>query len=257
MARSRIVKPEFWDDEKLAVNTSRDARLTFIGMWNHSDDYAVVKGHPLWLKNKIFPYDEIKPPDFLKWLKELEAMHCIIPFEADGEKYYYIRTFPKHQTINRPSLQRNPEPPSHILDGSLIPHGVLTDETETEVKPKQKPKPSKEILLEAFQKFWTEYPRKVAKGDAENAWAKINPSEHLTGEILSAVQRAKTSTDWLKDSGQYIPYPATWLNRKGWEDQLATEPNSGQPLISKSSAGILDWGKRRQEEAEREENGLT
>lgn len=56
MARSRMIKPEFWDDEKLA-SISRDARLTFIGLWNHSDDFAVVKGHASWLKNKIFSYN--------------------------------------------------------------------------------------------------------------------------------------------------------------------------------------------------------
>jgi hypothetical protein len=140
MPRSRVVKPEFWDDEKLASGSSRDARLLFIGMWNQSDDYAVVKGHPTWLKNKIFPYEEIKASDFQRWLKELESLRCIIPFEADGEKYYYIRSFTKHQVINRPSAQRNPEPPENIFEDSRSTHVVLTDETETEVKPKPKPK---------------------------------------------------------------------------------------------------------------------
>lgn len=144
MPRSRVIKPEFWDDEKLATNTSRDARLTFIGMWNHSDDYGVVKGHPSWLKNKIFPYDDIRLADFQKWLKELEGMRCIIPFEVDGEKFYYIRTFAKHQTINRPSQQRNASPPEWVTDGSVSPHGVLTDETETETETETevKPKPN-------------------------------------------------------------------------------------------------------------------
>jgi uncharacterized phage protein (TIGR02220 family) len=133
MARTRSVKPEFWDDEKLA-SISRDARLTFIGMWNHSDDYAVVKGNPLWLKNKIFPYDEIKPSLFIEWLKDLEKIGCIIPYEVNGEKYYYIRTFKKHQTINRPSHVKNPQPPDTLINDSLSTHAQLTDETETETE---------------------------------------------------------------------------------------------------------------------------
>ena len=24
---------------------------------------------------------------------------------------------------------------------------------------------------------------------------------------------------WLENNGEYIPYPATWLNRKGWKDE--------------------------------------
>jgi len=44
MARSRILKPEFWSDEKLAL-VPREARLTFAGLWTCSDDYGVTKGH--------------------------------------------------------------------------------------------------------------------------------------------------------------------------------------------------------------------
>jgi len=148
MARTRSIKPEFWDDEKL-TSISRDARLTFIGMWNHSDDYAVVKGHPLWLKNKIFPYDEIKPSEFQRWLQELENIKCIIPYEANGEKYYYIRTFNKHQTINRPSQVKNPTPPNALIDCSVNTTGVLSAETETETETETTPPdeiPYKEII---------------------------------------------------------------------------------------------------------------
>jgi len=54
MPRIRTIKPEFFDDEKLA-QTSRDARLAFIGLLVHSDDYGVVKENPRWLKARVFP----------------------------------------------------------------------------------------------------------------------------------------------------------------------------------------------------------
>jgi hypothetical protein len=41
--------------------------------------------------------------------------------------------------------------------------------------------------------------------------------------MLLAIERAKTSKDWTKDGGQYIPYPATWLRAKGWEDDFPEE----------------------------------
>jgi hypothetical protein len=69
-----------------------------------------------------------------------------------------------------------------------------------------------------FERFWTSYPRKKAKGDAERRWRKINPNEQLAARIMAAVERATTSADWVKDEGQFIPYPATWLHDKGWED---------------------------------------
>ena len=118
MPRNRMIKTEFWDDEKLAA-ISRDARLTYIALWNFSDDYGVVKGHHAWLKNNIYPYDEkLGLETFKNWLFELETLKRIIPFSTNGEFYYYLPTFLNHQTINRPSSQRNPEPPTLIYEES-------------------------------------------------------------------------------------------------------------------------------------------
>jgi hypothetical protein len=117
MARLRTVKPEFFDDEKLS-SVSRDARLTFIGILIQSDDYGVVKGHPVWMKNNIYPYDEIKVAEFQKWITELEVIKAIIPFTHNGEQFYFIRTFSVHQKVDNPSKWKNPEPPEDILEGS-------------------------------------------------------------------------------------------------------------------------------------------
>ena len=40
MARIRSIKPEFWDDRKLAKRASRDARLLYIALWNLADEWA-------------------------------------------------------------------------------------------------------------------------------------------------------------------------------------------------------------------------
>jgi hypothetical protein len=133
MARTRMIKPEFWDDEKLAT-VSRDARLLFVGLWSNSDDYGVVKGHPAWLKNRIFPYDEIPLDIFEGWLAELAAIRVIVPFLHNGERYCHIRNFRRHQTINRPSGIRNPAPPETPKDDDgapEIPPEASGGETET------------------------------------------------------------------------------------------------------------------------------
>jgi len=75
-----------------------------------------------------------------------------------------------------------------------------------------------------FDEFWAQYPKKRSKGQAEKTWVKIKPDEQLFKAILDGLERAKTSVDWQKDGGQYIPYPATWLNAKGWEDDYTPAP---------------------------------
>jgi hypothetical protein len=39
--------------------------------------------------------------------------------------------------------------------------------------------------------------------------------------ILAAVERQKQSREWLKDQGEYIPHPPTWLNGRRWDDDPA------------------------------------
>ena len=75
-------------------------------------------------------------------------------------------------------------------------------------------------LAESFDAFWQAYPKKRSKGKAWKAWIKIRPGEELLKTMLVATGRAKQSRDWQEDGGQFIPYPATWLNAKSWEDEI-------------------------------------
>lgn len=70
----------------------------------------------------------------------------------------------------------------------------------------------------AFTKFWDAYPKKKSKGQAEKAFAKIKNVQAVLPRILSSIEQAKQTRDWEKSEGQFIPYPATWLNARGWED---------------------------------------
>jgi len=69
-----------------------------------------------------------------------------------------------------------------------------------------------------FDAFWASYPNKKGKQAAIKAWehAKSKPDHQI---IIAAVERQKTWPAWIKDGGQYIPNPATWLNQGRWEDQ--------------------------------------
>lgn len=83
----------------------------------------------------------------------------------------------------------------------------------------KKKKENKNILKkEAFEVFWGAYPKKVAKQDAINAFTKLNPDETLLKAMLLSLGGVKNSPDWLKDGGKYVPYPATWINGRRWED---------------------------------------
>lgn len=70
-----------------------------------------------------------------------------------------------------------------------------------------------------FEKFYKAYPKKVKKQDVKKWFKKNDPSKELFSFMMNKLEQFKKSADWLKDKGQFIPYPTTWLNQKRWEDE--------------------------------------
>ena len=71
-----------------------------------------------------------------------------------------------------------------------------------------------------FLTFWSAYPKKVSKKDAVKAWKSLAPNDELVNRIVADVQR-RCAGEWAgKDRFQYIPYPATYLRKCRWEDDL-------------------------------------
>jgi uncharacterized protein YdaU (DUF1376 family) len=97
-----------------------------------------------------------------------------------------------------------------------------TDKEETKACAKaqdagQKPP----ALLDRFAGFWAAYPKKRNRGDAEKAWLALKPSAELAQTIVEAVEVSKKlRDDWRKDGGKFVPYPASWIRAKGWEDEV-------------------------------------
>jgi len=75
------------------------------------------------------------------------------------------------------------------------------------------PRPSQD-----FADFWAGWPRRVAKRDAEKAWAKLRPQERA-----AALEALPKHVEYWNASGrerEHIPHPATWLNGARWDDEI-------------------------------------
>lgn len=75
---------------------------------------------------------------------------------------------------------------------------------------------------EGFDEFWSAYPRKESKSTALASWNRIKPDATLRAKILASVAARSQTKEWLKDNGAFIPFPATFLNQRRWEDEVAT-----------------------------------
>ena len=90
--------------------------------------------------------------------------------------------------------------------------------------------------LDLFEEWWNLYPKKKAKADAKKAWGQLKPDAELMPLMIAAVEAQRTSRDWTKDGGAYIPLPATWIRGRRWEDE---ETTSLRPATNMDMSGIL------------------
>ena len=246
MARIRSVKPELADDEKLG-SISRDARLLFIMMWCHSDDFGVVKGNLRWLQSQIFPYDPVKPEQFKKWVDELMSIDAIRPFEKNNENFFYIKNFQKHQVINKPSKQaRNPEPPEEILrDDSRSAPVVLPEDyaeegnrkgTGREGKGKERYKGDDLLIPDWIPlKAWASYlemrgpkmsirAKELAMTRLEELWKEGSPPDQVLNQsVMYGWKGLFPVKQDLRIRGAPLPY----------SDKTATNIAAAQRLIKK------------------------
>jgi hypothetical protein len=88
---------------------------------------------------------------------------------------------------------------------------------------------------DAFESFWSAYPRKVGKGATRAWWAKHRPSATETALMVASLERQRRSSQWLRDGGRYIPNPATWLNQQRWDD----DPEPDVPQLSDKSVASM------------------
>ncbi len=108
--RIRTVKPEWLEDELLAL-ASDAARVLSIGLVLLADDYGNGRANPLQLAGKVFPGKVLEHT--ANALEELRAMNFVTLYEVDGQRYFHIRNWSKHQRVDKPGAPRVPGPPDH------------------------------------------------------------------------------------------------------------------------------------------------
>jgi len=85
-------------------------------------------------------------------------------------------------------------------------------------------RPKNEERSEGFEVFWTHYPRRVGKPAALRAFRSVNGAEALA-DILKDLE-----TRFQETEKKFIPYPATYLNQRRWEDEPAVPTLKKSPL---------------------------
>ncbi|MBL8238628.1 MAG: hypothetical protein JNM66_14475 [Bryobacterales bacterium] len=254
MARTRLIKPGFFESDEIGF-LPPFARLLFIALWQLADRQGRLEDRPARIKGFAFRFDDVTTSDVEGWLQTLSTAGFLHRYEADGLKCIEIPTFLKHQRPHaneaksviparpiHPKVDQDFAPRTQVLStkdasASLCNPSPLTLHTHTlparaaapvgaavcsvPASPKKPSRKKPEVQPEdpRFATFWSQYPRPKAKRDAERAFRQQVPDDATFAALLRGL--AAQAEDFGSRPLDKIPYPATWLNRREWEDAPA------------------------------------
>jgi len=264
MARGRMVSKSLSTSEKRAALHDEAGPLAefcqalYPLLIAHSDDWGCQQGDVFTIKHMVEP---TSPRSLDEFRQALIAMHNVelITWYQDGgareKMVVYIRGWFDHQNLKGHDKRERPfsippENPSKIARSAQkcpeVPKRALTKLNLTELNSTELNRTALTRSEDLFASFWSAYPKKKSKADAEKAWRKLAPSPELSQRILASIAAQRGSVDWQKDRGQFIPYPASWLNARRWEDEVERPgaPSMGTRSLAlvNATAGFLGGG---------------
>ena len=216
MARSRNIKPSFFENDELA-ECDPLARLLFIGLWTVADCQGVLEDRPRRIKAQVLPYDDC---DIVALLDDLISKGFVRRFKADESSYLHVIQFAKHQNPHKKEEAKHPAPTEPSASPGLAPD-----------KPSASPADSLLLIPDSgslnpdpgepgFDQFWKAYPkgRKTDKKKAKSAFAKAIKGGTAASTIIAAAKEYALSD---VGRGEFVKMPTTWLNGGCWEDDRA------------------------------------
>lgn len=210
--------------------------LMLLAMADHADDFG----------GNIYP--SIKRLAYKVRVEERQAQYLISELEKSGDIIRESKgggrgrtarwripvdekvqgRAPFNETVqSKGAIQRQERVQDSVVKGALAtapdPYDPSLEPSEDRrfnpfVKKKTDP-----IIVNGWEQFWNLYPKKTEKVAAAKAWQKLKPDLVLQTAILTRLKKF-IALDWVGTEKAYIPNPATWLNKRKWEDEIVNPP---------------------------------
>lgn len=148
--------------------------------------------------------------------------------ENDEHHTSTVQAPDKHHTS---TVQAPPITVNRLPSTGNLPPDTLEAREETCAATERHEETKKEaqtLLQKRFDLFWAAYPKKVGKKDALKAFKNAKVDSELFDKIMIAIGRARTTEQWQRDNGRYIPNPSTWLNQGRWDDEYKEANTNGE-----------------------------
>ena len=213
-----------------------------------ADDFGVMRLSALTVQNDNEALSQRPSGDIQEALERLIVVGLALTFEHQGRRYLCDPTWQSFQKVEYPRITMHPKPTAPtLLRCDLATRGLFkrhpggntkrspkVSQTSSEDLQVSRARGAREtananananangkenIVQSLFAQFWAAYPRHEKRALAEAVFCKLHPDEALLAKLLAALEWQRRQPKWLKDDGQFIPHPTSWLNQRRWEDE--------------------------------------
>jgi hypothetical protein len=251
MARSRNIKPGFFDNTALAGMPPL-ARLLYVGLWTQCDREGRTEDDPQRLKARILPYDRCDVNKFLDLLAAGPGCSSfIIRYRHYENRYIQVRAWKKHQNphVKEPASTIPAPDLSGSGLGQALPfpeRALLIPDSLNLIPDSSPPEPSVSPFWleagfegpEAFEVWWDrvvqEHPNRNRNTFAKNLlWPLVQTGQFRREEFEQgyAKMRAAAGEDWTKQNGRFCTNLYEIVENKLWRfDPVLSEPEQSDGL---------------------------
>lgn len=223
--RIRTIKPEWLEDELLS-SASPEARVLSIALLLLADDFGNGRAGIAQLAGRVFPGKVLET--VAKALEELEALRFVVRYELDGQRYFSIRNWAKHQKVDKVGKPRVPGPPGALANvpetvenvpasrASYVPglgSGQGTDPGQGQER--EPPAASAHVRnfeasfgsvhpddQEAFRRWMARFRKSGSKLDPKRAqYLEDRRLEGMTLDDFDSALEGAAVDDWVKNNG--------------------------------------------------------
>lgn len=130
----------------------------------------------------------------------------------------------------------NSRPPSTAVDRSRANAEAEAEEDKSQKANSVSDSPT---IANRFDEFWSVYPKREAKRDAQKAWKAKRLDAHADALIADVKNRASNHRQWLDG---FVPLAATYLRGERWNDDLNEAKNAKAADLFNGSLGTVRPG---------------
>lgn len=212
------------------------------------DDYGRFEADPTLIRAKVFPkrINDIKEKQIVEWLTKCVQADLLQIYKVKGIMFLEVKDFRQHirakKSIYPSPDERDAEQENCRCSADEVQMQRLDVDVDVDVcvDVEKQHTTQKALVSVSFDEFWKAYPRKVGKGKARESWKRLKPTPEMLSRMLSTLRWQTVSDRWQRESGRFIPNPATWLNQERWLDEPSGLKHSSTTTVKGSDGKDYD-----------------